>query len=91
VDGKHRRHGLSTNGRCGLARRKRDLDGRSPLWQSVLAGLRSGRSPQQVAGRLRELDPMAGLLPPGASRASHETIYCAIYAQPRGALKTELM
>jgi IS30 family transposase len=76
---------------AGLARRKLDLDGHSPLWQPILAGLRSGRSPQQVAGRLRELDPMAGLLPPGSSRVSHETIYCAIYAQPRGALKTELI
>jgi hypothetical protein len=36
-------------------------------------------SPEQIAGRLRTMNP--------DQRVSHETIYAAIYAQPRGGLK----
>lgn len=47
-----------------------------PLWRRVEAHLRLGWSPQQIAGRL--------------GGVSHETIYTAIYAMPRGALRREL-
>jgi IS30 family transposase len=67
-------------------RRKLGTNVRSPLWRTVLAGLRCGWSPQQIAGRLRLMNPQVG-----STTVSHETIYCAIYAMPRGALRTELV
>jgi transposase, IS30 family len=71
-------------------RRKLGNDLRSARWRAVLAGLRRGWSPQQIAGRLRLMhsldDPRACSV-----RVSHETIYCAIYAMPRGTLRTELV
>ena len=78
--------------RAGLARRKLGADLGSPLWQHVLAGLRASWSPEQIAGRLGFVPD---LIDPCSSRpaffVSHETIYCAIYAMPRGALRTELV
>lgn len=51
------------------------------LWGQVCDGLRQGLSPEQVAGTLgRMSEPV---------RLSHETIYQAIYAMPKGALRTE--
>lgn len=69
--------------RAGLARRKLGTDRHSPYWQLVLPWLHRGWSPQQIAGRLK--------LMPDSPCISHETIYCAIYAMPRGALRTELV
>ena len=43
-------------------------------------------SPEQIAGRLRAMHP-----DDPDRRASHETIYAAIYAQPRGGLKTAMI
>lgn len=70
-------------------RRKLGCDPRSPLWRLVLRDLQAGWSPQQIAGRLRLMQPK----PPSlrALSVSHETIYCAIYAMPRGTLRTELV
>jgi IS30 family transposase len=73
---------------AGRRRRKLDVLWRSPCALHVLAGLRAGWSPEQIAGRLKAMDLGLKLQPPGVS---HETIYCAIYAQPRGALRTELV
>lgn len=73
---------------AGLARRKLGPDTSSLAWQHVLSGLRVGWSPQQIAGRLKANSP-AGSAPSYA--VSHETIYCAIYAMPRGTLRTELV
>jgi transposase, IS30 family len=70
-------------------RRKLGGDVRSPLWRLVLRDLRAGWSPQQVAGRLRLMHPKPQSL--RSLSVSHETIYCAIYAMPRGALRTELV
>jgi transposase, IS30 family len=55
------------------------------LWTQVQADLKAGWSPQQIAGRLKRMnadDPQT---------VSHETIYAAIYAQPRGELRTDLI
>jgi IS30 family transposase len=76
---------------AGRARRKLGADGDSPAWRHVIGGLRAGESPQQIAQRQRQQDPLYGLLPAPPQRVSHETIYCAIYAHPRGALRSELI
>src|SRR5688572_11317108 len=76
---------------AGMARRKLGSDLDSPAWRNVLAGMRLHKSPDQIAGELRRLDPLHGVLPPAPGYVSRETIYCAIYAQPRGALRTELI
>jgi IS30 family transposase len=77
--------------RAGRARRKLGGDLRSPCWQHVLAGLRRGWSPEQIAGRLKSMDCAANDPSLSTPYVSHETIYCAIYAQPRGTLRTELV
>jgi IS30 family transposase len=58
----------------------------SPLWATVSALLTQGWSPQQVAGRLRRAHPTEPAL-----QVSHETIYTAIYAAPRGELRRGLI
>ena len=60
----------------------------SPLAAEVLLGLQKGWSPEQVAGRMKIASEGACAAP---LPVSHETIYAAIYAQPRGALRTELV
>ena len=77
--------------RAGGLRRKLGADLRSPCWKHVLAGLRRGWSPQQIAGRLKAMDCAANDPSLSTPYVSHETIYCAIYAQPRGTLRTELV
>lgn len=68
---------------AGLARRKLDSSGCSPYWKLVRPYLHLGWSPEQIAGRLK--------LMPGSPTISHETIYSAVYAMPRGSLRTELV
>lgn len=58
------------------ARGVRKLDGGSALWAEVREHLKRGWSPEQIAGTLKSV--------------SHETIYTAIYAMPRGELRREL-
>jgi IS30 family transposase len=70
-------------------RRKLGSDVRSPLWRVVRRDLRAGWSPQQIAGRLRLMHAKPQSL--RSLTVSHETIYCAIYAMPRGSLRTELV
>jgi IS30 family transposase len=60
----------------------------SPLAAQVLLDLKKGWSPEQVAGRMKLPSESAS---PLAAPVSHETIYAAIYAQPRGALRSELV
>ena len=60
------------------------LDG--PLWPLVEDLLRSRHSPEQVAGILCRMHPDEPTL-----QVSHETIYTAIYAMPRGELRSELI
>jgi IS30 family transposase len=55
------------------------------LWRSVVRGLYSGWSPEPIAGRLRKAHAEDR-----SQRVSHETIYLALYALPRGELRKEL-
>lgn len=77
--------------RAGRSRRKLGDDFSSPAWQNVLLGLAIRRSPQEIAGRLRRLCLPAGSHLDHPAYVSHETIYCAIYAMPRGTLRRELI
>lgn len=58
------------------SRRTRKLDFAGALWKRVHEHLTLGWSPEQIAGRL--------------GGVSHQTIYTAIYAMPRGTLRREL-
>ena len=52
------------------------------LWESVYSALKH-LSPQQVSGTLARMDT--------SQRISHETIYTAIYAMPKGQLRQEVI
>src|SRR5690606_36700547 len=58
----------------------------SQLLNRVCGLMAMGWSPEQVAGRLRRMNPDEP-----AFHVSHDTIYCAIYALPRGELRSELI
>ena len=77
------------------SRRKLGTDTDSPLWRTVLGGLKCGGSPQQIAGKLPRMNQAAVdaavPMPEVAPSVSHETIYCAIYAMPRNTLRAELV
>ncbi len=67
-------------------RRRKIVEG-TELFQSIRDDLVLYRwSPQQIAAKLRGMHP-----DDPSQRASHETIYAAIYAHPRGGLKKELV
>jgi transposase, IS30 family len=52
----------------------------------MLDHLREGWSPEQIAGRLKRAWP-----DDQSKTVSHETIYTALYAMPRGALRKDLI
>lgn len=56
------------------------------LWDHVRRYLKAGYSPEQIAGTLTRVHAETPSL-----QVSHETIYTAIYAMPRGALRTEVI
>ncbi len=56
------------------------------LWDQVTRYLKVGYSPEQIAGTLAVVHPDTPSL-----QVSHETIYTAIYAMPRGALRTDVI
>jgi transposase, IS30 family len=56
------------------------------LFEEIRSYLQLHWSPQQIAAHLAKLHPDEA-----AKRASHESIYNIIYAQPRGELKRELV
>lgn len=58
----------------------------SELFARVTHHLRAGWSPQQIAGRLRDMHP-----DDLAQRVCAETIYVALYALPKGELRRELL
>jgi IS30 family transposase len=67
------------------SRVERRLTPGSDLWQHVMAYLKSGYSPEQIAGTLRAVHPQTPSL-----QVSHETIFTAFHAMPRGELRTEV-
>jgi len=58
----------------------------SVCWRIVLTLLDWKWSPQQILGTLKRMFP-----PDPTQQVSHETIYTAIYAQPRGELRRQLI
>ena len=66
-----------------LARRKRLLVPGNALWHHVLCGLRQRLSPAQVSLTLGRMQPPV--------RISHESIYTALYAMPRGELRRQVL
>lgn len=76
---------------AGLSRRKLGSDLNSPAWLHVRQGLAAGMSPQVIAGRLARSCWPAGSHLQHPAYVSHETIYCAIYAMPRGTLRAALV
>lgn len=67
-------------------RRGRKLARHSALWARVRGLLELGWSPEQIAGRLKQDHPGQSVL-----HVSHETIYTAIYAAPKGELRKGLV
>jgi IS30 family transposase len=68
---------------AGRARRRRKLEPGNQLWKTMLEHLQHGLSPKQITRTLaRMADPV---------RLSHEAIYTALYAMPRGQLRASLL
>jgi IS30 family transposase len=76
---------LST-ARREAARPRARLHPQGVAWRVVLTLLAWKWSPQQISGTLKRMWPDDPTL-----RVSHETIYTAIYAQPRGELRRQLI
>jgi IS30 family transposase len=68
------------------ARPARKLDMRGVAWTVVVTLLEWKWSPQEIAGTLKRVFPDEP-----ERHVSHETIYTAIYAQPRGELRRQLI
>ena len=77
----HRAHACTVKPRS-----ERRLRPGSALWVYVVDHLKAGYSPEQVAGTLAAVHPDTPSL-----QVSHETIYTAIYAMPRGELRTAVI
>ena len=67
-------------------RRPNKLCLQSVCWRIVLTLLEWKWSPQQISGTLKRMYPTDS-----TQHVSHETIYTAIYAQPRGELRRQLI
>lgn len=94
------RHGGGANYRAAAAedkaRASRLLTGRQPrlgrggaVFEAVAGLLRLGWSPEQIAGRRKRIEN--GVEQKSGQAVSHEAIYAAIYALPRGELRRELV
>lgn len=78
--------GAMSRARRLQARPLTKLDGQAVLWGVVLTLLEWKWSPQQIAATLKRVWP-----DDPSKQVSHETIYTAIYAQPRGELRRQLV
>ncbi|MGY4397309.1 IS30 family transposase [Sphingomonas sp. UYAg733] len=67
-------------------KRRRKLRSGTALFDTVVGYVREGWSPLQIAGRLRRMEA-----DDRSQRVSHETIYLALYALPRGELRRALL
>jgi IS30 family transposase len=65
------------------ARVARKLVHGNALWTRVIETLRTGLSPEQASGILQRM--------PEPVRISHESIYTALYAMPRGELRSQIL
>jgi len=74
------------DGLTGKARKPVKLVKDGELWRQVELLLRDYYSPEQISGMLKRMNPGEDIL-----HVSHETIYTAIYAMPRGELRKELI
>lgn len=81
-----RRAGLRARRVRRLAQQPCKLRRGTQLWCQVRGLLEQFWSPEQIAGILKRENPEQAHL-----QASHETIYTAIYATPKGALRRELV
>ncbi|MDQ6983709.1 MAG: IS30 family transposase [Ghiorsea sp.] len=73
-------------GNVSQARNPKRLIPESKLWDEVIPLLQDFHSPEQISGILKRMYP-----DDKSMQVSHETIYRAIYAIPRGALRKELI
>lgn len=71
--------------KCQPRKAKRLVPGEA-LWNEVVKLLKAGNSPEQVSATLRRMH-----LEEPQFQVSHETIYTAIYAMPRGELRKEMI
>jgi IS30 family transposase len=69
-----------------IPRIQRRLRPGTALWGQVMGYLKEGYSPEQISGTLAIVHPETPTL-----QVSHETIYTAIYAMPRGELRKEVI
>jgi len=72
--------------KAALPRAPRWLVPGTPLWEMVVDNLRASLSPEQLAGTLKRMAPALAPV-----QLSHEAIYQAIYAMPRGDLRSEVV
>lgn len=72
-----------------LSGRKARLAGEGALFDEVARLLRLKWSPEQISGRRRRIED--GMETQSGLSVSHEAIYTAIYALPRGELRRELI
>ncbi|MDF1525024.1 MAG: IS30 family transposase [bacterium] len=70
---------------CQPRKAKRLVPGEA-LWNEVVNLLKAGNSPEQVSATLKRMHPEEPQF-----QVSHETIYTAIYAMPRGELRKEII
>jgi transposase, IS30 family len=84
----HRAETQSAASRC-LSGRKPRLASDGALFGEIAGRLRLGWSPEQISGRRKRIE--AGMEQRSGLRVSHEAIYSAIYALPRGELRRELI
>ena len=75
------RANLRARSLADMPRIERKLVVGNALWKKVRDGLQQGLSPEHVAGTLERMNEPV--------RLCHETIYQAIYAMPKGELRTE--